>query len=312
MRRDFGLIAPPVSLHAVSPPVLAAAWVLLRETLVADGAGRTAKEVVATGVSEGNSCRYCAEIHGRAVAELAGAGHAEGRRLADWARGTAGPGALPPAPCAAADLPGVMGTAITFHYLNRMVEVFLPPSPVPSAAPPAVRRRIVRLLTAATVREVPPARPGESLELLPDAPLPPEFRWAAPSPVVAGALARAAAAVDAAAAGQPSGVRDLVTAEIPRRAGSPPPLGRAWSDDAVADLAAADRPAARLALLTALAAPQVLPADIAAVRARHPDPADLLHLTAWAAMAAARDVAARLPAAPADPPFPRTTEPEAT
>ncbi|NJP69286.1 hypothetical protein HCJ92_24170, partial [Streptomyces sp. ventii] len=110
----------------------------------------------------------------------------------------------------------------------------------------------------------------------------------------------------------PSAVRELVAAEIIRRGGSPPPLGRAWSDDAVVDLTAADRPAARLALLTALAAPQVRPADIAAVRARHPDPADLLHLTAWAAMTAARGVAARLPAAPADPPFPRTTEPEAT
>ncbi|NJP69025.1 hypothetical protein HCJ92_22760, partial [Streptomyces sp. ventii] len=191
MRRDFGLIAPPVALHAVSPPVLAAAWMLLRETLVADDAGRTAKEVVATGVSEGNSCRYCAEIHGGAVSELTGGGDEEGRHLADWARETARPGPLPPAPCAAADLPGVMGTAIAFHYLNRMVEVFLPPSAVPAAAPPAVRHRIVRVLTSATVREVPPARPGESLELLPDAPLPPEFGWAAPSPAVAGALARA-------------------------------------------------------------------------------------------------------------------------
>ena len=35
MEQDFGLIAPPVALHAPAPEVLAASWLMLRETMVA-------------------------------------------------------------------------------------------------------------------------------------------------------------------------------------------------------------------------------------------------------------------------------------
>jgi hypothetical protein len=35
--RDFGMVAPPLALHSPAPPLLAAAWVMLRETLLVTG-----------------------------------------------------------------------------------------------------------------------------------------------------------------------------------------------------------------------------------------------------------------------------------
>ncbi len=47
LKRDFGILAPPVTLHAGSPELLAGAWMALRETLVAGPVARHLKETVA-------------------------------------------------------------------------------------------------------------------------------------------------------------------------------------------------------------------------------------------------------------------------
>jgi hypothetical protein len=65
-------------------------------------------------------------------------------------------------------------------------------------------------------------------------------------------------------------------------------LGANWVEDPVWTVPAADRAAARLALLTALASYQVTDADVAAYRADHPAGTDLLALVSWAALAPAR------------------------
>nr|ATV95642.1 alkyhydroperoxidase [Amycolatopsis sp.] len=71
LERDFGMLAPPIALHSPSPPVLAAAWLLLRESLVAAGvSSRADREVVAAAVSAANSCPYCAEVHAMAIGAL--------------------------------------------------------------------------------------------------------------------------------------------------------------------------------------------------------------------------------------------------
>ena len=65
-------------------------------------------------------------------------------------------------------------------------------------------------------------------------------------------------------------------------------LSRAWVERAIADLSASDRPAARLAMLVALASFQIDTDVIQAFRAQHPSDADLIAATAWASFAAAR------------------------
>ncbi|MGA4844416.1 carboxymuconolactone decarboxylase [Streptomyces sp. G45] len=297
--RDFGALAPPVALHSPAPGVLAAAWAMLRETLLVEAAAsRAAKEAVATGVSEANTCPYCVQIHGAALSGLDRGGR-DGPAFA-WARGSgpdASAGAAPP-PCAPAAVPELVGVAVAFHYLNRMVNVFLDDSPLPATTPAAARGPVLRIVTRSLRAQSARApAPGDSLPLLPAAPPPADLAWAAGKAHIEGAFARAAAAVDAAGArAVPAAVRDLVLAELADWDGRPPGMARTWLEDRVRPLPAGTRPAARLALLTALASYQVSPADIDAVRDTVDGPADqrLVELTSWAALAAARRAGTRL------------------
>jgi len=306
--REFGLLAPPVSLHAPAPDALAACWLMLRETLVASGrADRAVKEAVATAVSLGNACPYCVDVHGTALhgllsgpaatavatGNLDAIGDARIRDVARWALFDEA-GGVPPS----ALVPELVGVAVTFHYLNRVVNVFLTDSPLPASVPAGRRAGILRL-TGRLMGPITRRRrtSGLSLDLLPWAPLPDDLAWAAGRPTVAAAFARAAAALDA--VGRrcvPEPVRELVDAELSTWDGRPLELAESTVDDAVAGLAAAWRPAGRLALLSALASYRVTDPVVAAYRRGRPDDASLVGLVAWAGMAAARRMGSLLAA----------------
>ncbi|MFJ6381042.1 carboxymuconolactone decarboxylase family protein [Kitasatospora sp. NPDC092039] len=305
VEREFGMLAPPIGLHAAAPEVLAASWVMLRETLVAGGrVDRATKEAVAAAVSAANACPYCVEVHSTTLgALLPGAGapgtaRAAAEAAADWFRadGDHGrtPGAGPPFPAEAA--PELVGVAVTFHYLNRMVNLFLADSPLPAGLPAAARsaaRAVLGRLMRRGARVAPPA--GTSLDLLASAPLPGDLRWAAGTPSVAGAFARAAAVIDAAGARSvPDGVRGLVVDQLAGWDGRPPGLGRGWVEEAVSALPGDERAAGRLALLTAKASYQVDDGTVAGFRRDRPGDAALIELTSWAALTAARELGARL------------------
>jgi hypothetical protein len=55
MRRDF-MVAAPFVLHAEIPELLAAAWALVRETLLAGSVPRAQKELIAEAISKANEC----------------------------------------------------------------------------------------------------------------------------------------------------------------------------------------------------------------------------------------------------------------
>lgn len=307
---EFGVLAPPVVLHSPEPAVLAACWAMLRESLVADGrVDRATREAVAAAVSRANTCPYCVEVHGSALRALSGAQQAAAvtdgrvdevtdpvvRELAGWAgrahdRTTAGPPPFPPE-----HAPEIVGVVVTFHYINRMVNVFLTDSPLPAFAPPTVRAWLLKLLRMTVRRTVALVRPpGAAADRLPPADPPADLDWAGGERSLEDAFARAYATIDRAGArvlGAP--VRALVEAELDRWDGRPTGVSRAWVQPLVAGLPEADRPAARLALLTALASYQVDDSVVAEVRAGGVDDAGLVALTAWASLAAARRIGAR-------------------
>jgi AhpD family alkylhydroperoxidase len=304
VERDFGLVAAPLVLHSPRPASLAASWLMLRETLLATGqVARERKEAVAAAVSAANACHYCVAVHSAAIRDLAGASAAAEiaagraadvadpalRQIAVWAGAAGLPGADPPAP--ANGFAELAGVAVTFHYLNRMVSIFLPRSPLPPLTPKPMTGWAMGMLASAMT--APRPTPGVSLDLLPAAPLPAEFAWAAPVPHVADGLARAAAAIDQAGRDAvPAEVRDLVLGRLAAWNGQPQGVSRGWVDEAVAGLAAADRAAGRLALLGAFAPYQVTKDDVAAFGG--PGDGALIALTAWASMAAARTIGSRL------------------
>jgi hypothetical protein len=302
--RDFGLVAPPLVLHSPAPQALAAAWLMLRETLLATGsATREEKEVVAAAVSVANECPYCVAVHSAAVRSLVGgsvpAGLADGRfedipdpalrEIAVWAASIGRPDV--PVPVPAGSFPELAGVAVTFHYLNRMVSIFLPESPLPPLTPKPMGGWVMGMLASAMLEPAP--APGASLDLLPDAPLPAEFSWAAGQPHIAGALARAAAAIER--AGQdfvPEPVRAMVFHRLRGWDGRPPDMNPGWAQQLAAGLAAADRPVGRLALLAAFAPHQVTRDDIREVKSTWSEA--LIVVTSWASMAVARTIATSL------------------
>jgi AhpD family alkylhydroperoxidase len=310
IERDFGMLAPPVILHSPAPGPLAACWLMLRETLVASGiADRATKEAVAAAVSASNTCPYCVEVHTATLHGLAAGRDAVAtrrrvesgtdsglREIATWAResGLRHPAAGRDLPFPPELVPELAGVAITFQYLNRMVNVFLGDSPLPPAVPGPARSGAKQLLgrfMAGAARSR--TEPGASLDLLPAAPLPADLAWAAGNPSIAGAFARAAAAIDAAGERSvPAPVRDLVLATLAQWDGQPAGRSRGWVDTAVSGLAVAHRAAGRLALLTAVASYQVGQSDVDAIRdgGRCSDQA-LVELTSWSSMAAARRIA---------------------
>ncbi|MER7048064.1 carboxymuconolactone decarboxylase family protein [Streptomyces jumonjinensis] len=308
VERDFGVLAPPLALHSPAPAPLAASWLLLRETLLVDGvASRAAKELTATAVSAANSCSYCVDVH-QATLETLGAERplpgGPDAALADWAaasgrivRGGGSPAVPPELAAGAAGAAEIFGVAVAFHYLNRMVGVFLADSPVPDRAPDFARGPILRTV-ARTMRPVvpEPLQPGASLPLLAGAPLPAGLAWARGNPAVADALGRAVAAVDEAAHWVSGPVRERLRERLDGWDGGRMGPTRAWLIEALAGLPTPERPAARLALLTAFAPYQVIDADVAALRERHPTDREVIELTSWAALTTATRVGARLTA----------------
>jgi AhpD family alkylhydroperoxidase len=294
VERDFGMLAPPVALHSPAPEVLAASWLMLRETLVATGlVDRASKEVVATKVSEGNACPYCVEVHSATAGGL-GVPIGDAEPIGAWAAasGTRSSTGHADVPFPVEHAPELVGVAVTFQYLNRMVHIFLGDSPLPPTVPAAARgqaRRFLGWFMGSAAGK--PARPGDSLELLPDAPPAEDLSWTAGNPTIAATFARAAAAIDAAGERSvPRPVRELVAATLSTWDGQPPGPSRAWVADAIAGLAPADHPAARLALLTARAPYQVDQSVIDEFRRARSGDNTLIELTAWASLAAARRV----------------------
>jgi len=265
---------------------------------------------VAATVSAVNTCPYCVAVHTAAAQDLIpgldAAGIASGdlaspllKDIAGWARSSGLHGSIQsPPPGNFAELAGV---AVTFQYLNRMVTIFLPESPLPPMTPKAVGGWVMGMLASAMTSASPV--PGSSLDALTDAQLPEEFSWAASDSRIAATLAGAAAAVeDAAAQVVTMPVRELVADRLRTWDGLPLGPGRAWADEAVAVLDETDRPAGRLAILTALAPYQVGKADVDGFRsaAKSGDQA-VVSLTSWASMAVARTVGSWLREQSPDP-----------
>jgi alkylhydroperoxidase family enzyme len=280
LENDYSFLAPPITLHSRSPEVMAASWLMLRETLLASGrADRVVKESVASAVSEANTCPYCVEVHDATRRSIDGGYDADAVRA--WVHG--GPWPFPDD-----QLEECVGVAVTFEYVNRMNNVFLPESPLPAQVPGIARNQVRRTIgrVAAVGNEA--IEPGGSLGLLPDAYLPEDFLWSSGHPTIAQAFARATAVIDPAGTRSLSPtVRQLVHTRLSGDRAEVS-LSRSWVDHAVAELPAGDRAVAKLALLTALASYQVDDDVVASARRVCEDDAALIELTAWASLTAAR------------------------
>ncbi len=309
IRSEFGTLGEPLTLHSPRPDLLAGLWCAFRESLVAGQAARALKEAVAVSVSRLNECPYCVDAHSvmlraadrhDAAARLRdGAGgeirDPNLRAAAEWGAATRTPMAeilgAPPFP--PSEAPEFVGTAVWIHYINRMSTIFLGKNLIPLGSNPlglrALAERMGGWYFAGAVRQV--RRPGESLRLLPEKELPLDLGWASGSPPIARAFAAfAAAAEEAGARSLAPDVRECVLERITGWDGADPGLDTRWLETAVAPLDGDTGPAARLALLAALAPHRVGPGLIREYQARCPGDDRLLGVVSWSSFAAARRI----------------------
>lgn len=298
-------VAPPVVLHASAPELVAGYWHAARETYVVGPHGRAKREAVAAAVSEINHCPYCETVHAGLFAAAGGGGLAsalpeEVRGARDWAAATLSPGSMvlrQPA-VAPEEIPQIFGTAVIFHYTNRMVSLFLgqSPLPLPGMASPAGTRLAKRMMAVMGRRIAGYAASSGGAVIRRDAVLPADFAWARGAPHVAAGLAHfALAAEEAGAEDVPEPVRDLVLSHLTSWRGEAAPLSRGWLGAWTDPLDASLRPAARLALLTARAPWQIDDGLVAEFRRIAPGDRALVRTAGWAAFAAARRIARWFP-----------------
>lgn len=299
---------PPFTVHRPHPEVLAAVWTMGRETWLAGPVPRLPREAVAAGVSRANRCPFCVEAHTMTMRVAGQRGDADvlrqGRELdaldedvrpyVAWGAASLDPGSaeLAAPPFGEEQAPWFVGTAVAFHYINRVVNVLLKESGVPAVFRPlgAISDRVADRMVGEPMLALRP-EPGAALRFVPDGPLPDDCGWAAADPVVRQAVAGWTALFDEVGAAMLGGegagvVRDILAGWR----GEAPELGKAWAEDAVAGLGEAEGAAARLTLLTALASFQVTDDDVAAFRAHRPSDRDLVGVVAFGAYAAARRI----------------------
>jgi AhpD family alkylhydroperoxidase len=309
MRHEFQLV-PPVTLHAPIPQLLAAVWAMLRESIVAGPVSRSLREVVCEGVSAINQCSFCVDAHSMLLAGADAKSTADAirahrldlirdaktRAVAKWAFANRRPGAdiLREPPFTAAEAPEIVASAACFHYIDRVVQVFLPDGPVPlpaklswlrgatiSAAGSMAGKRImkVKVKSGGAVGTLPRAKPS------------PEFAWTAPRPALAAAFGSAEATIEE--LGQKAlaaPVRQLVQDRVAKWGGEEPGISRSWVEEAVTGLDDHDRAAARLALLVAIAPYQIDEKIIAGFRNSQPTDPELLAAVSWASFTATRRI----------------------
>lgn len=304
IRHDFGSVVEPFTLHSAAPDLLAAVWPIFRESLIAGEAPRYLKEAVATAVSESNRCPWCVDAHTimlhAANRHDVATAMRRGRQPRDpaaaavvaWAKASRPPepDGLASPPFNAESAPEFIGTAVSFHYINRAVSALVGPSPLPFGGRFGnVTSRIAGRWFARAVNR--PATRGPAAPT-PPASLPPNLAWAASSPSIATAFAAFASAVDRAgveALDFPT--RALVKERVLAWGGEFPPPTHSWVEELLGDLEREARPGARVALLAALAPYQVDDQLIDDYRAQGADDARIVGAVAWASFVTASRVA---------------------
>jgi AhpD family alkylhydroperoxidase len=212
VKRDFGRIAEPFMLHSPLPNLLAACWMACRETELAGSVPRKLKEAVAASVSNANHCTYCVDAHS-IMLDAAGEkktarairdnrcdeiSDANLKLIVRWAQATSIPKSplLLSPPFTRQEAPEIIGTAVYYHYMNRMATILLGESPLPTSSwlfRGAVERAASHMFQDAVNT---PRKQGTSLHLLPKTPLPTDMQWAKPSTEIAWAFSAFAKAVE--------------------------------------------------------------------------------------------------------------------
>ena len=296
------------------PNLLAAIWTGGRETiLVSDHLDRTTKEAIAATLSSINDCPSCGDM----LISLVQAGdradearqilREEEEAISDpvlrerltWVKAVAAPGQAPhgSTPFTQAQLPEVVGTIMAMSDINRFSHIVMDGSPVST---PLGLSRVKEWALRLFGNELRPThsdfiQPGETLRLLPTAPLPEDLHWASPNPRIANAIARWTATVEHEARGAiTEAVHQCVHQRLSGWQGESMPMSRNWVEGEVGQLADDDYVIGKFALLLAKASYQVDEQLMEQVLHIAGSEEQFVRILAWCSFTASRYVANRV------------------
>ncbi len=308
IKHDFGAVVEPFLLHSPSPSVLGGVWAACRETeLITGVVPRNVKELIASTVSQINRCPYCVDAHTimlnaegeHKVARLLSADAANDitdsklKALWEWASSTRSPKAdiiLAP-PFSLQEAPEIIGMAVFYHYINKMVTVFLSETPLPLNVSwmKVILKRIAGWYFSLSARRS--KSRGESLKFIPYAKLPEDMGWAKASPSISEAFAGFSAVVDEVGSSiLPDEVRQCVQKYIHSWNGEYPGMSRHWVDQAIQGLDEARKDVGRLVLTASIAPHQVDEQMIVLFRNTYPTDEALLGAIAWGSFTVAKRI----------------------
>jgi len=292
IKMDFGRVVEPFLLHSPIPELLAGVWMTCRETELVGVVPRTLKEVIATAISAKNMCPYCVDAHtimlqAGGTKDLSKAivkgkynkiDDEKTRAVLEWLQDRS-----KPKPFSVQEAPEIIGTVVYFHYINRISNVLLGKTPLPTNQwlLKGTMLNVANRMFASAVKRSKTI--GDSLHFLPEADLPRDLAWAKGSKNVEGAFSRFAAAIEDA------GKMSLTTEirfEVNKR------INAAFTGKGNAELVDFEDQAlnstAELAFLTAVSSRTINDKVILAFRHHYPKDIQLLGVLSWGSFAAAR------------------------
>ncbi len=305
MKRDFGRIAEPVALHSIIPELLASNWCVLRETNVTeDKVKRNVKDAIATTVSKINKCPWCVDAHtimliGLKYAKVAKAietgnldiiDNFKVKSIIEWALSNRSPNSMiiKNPPFTEDEAPEIIGTAVYYHYINRMVSVLLNESPLPPNISifKGFMKKIAGWNFSSSLRKTKMA--GESLKFIRGFDSNNEFSWAKTNERVAKSFTAFKNVVEKIAEEYvPKEVITVLEDALEEWQGEDSSLSRNWTEKHVAGIDKYLKPVVRLSLLTAISPYQIDEKIISSYREFNANNEALLGTLSWASFLAA-------------------------
>ncbi|VAW73772.1 hypothetical protein MNBD_GAMMA12-277 [hydrothermal vent metagenome] len=307
IRKEFGMVVDPFSLHSISPNILTEVWAACRETELVGKVSRAEKEIVAACVSASNQCSYCVDAHTmllNAVGEI-GVSNFISRgdyeqindehlsSLINWARSTKLPTSdiiLNP-PFSKISASEYIGMAVFYHYLNRMVHVFLPDQllPVKSNTVKKSLKRMAGCFFSFSVKRA--KKQGDALTLLPNSELPDDMSWALGSETISQSFSQMASVIETQEKSiVPAQVRTIFNDFIAQWDGQSYGINSGWMIDLLKGLNPENAIILKLALLTAIEPYKVNELIIGEFKNFYEDESSLLSVVCWASFTVSRRV----------------------
>jgi len=305
VNHDF-MLAAPFTLHAAEPDLVASVWSAERETMFYGIVPRAHKEAVVSEVAKTNHCPYCISAH---TLMMQASGEEDASKIVlnnngnvndpllqqriEWGAATRTPDApiLKNPPFTVEEAPEIIGGALAFHYINRMVNIFIKGDMMPNmgAFNSIVRKGVSRFMMKSILERELIA--GASLKFLPEADLPMEFSWAQNHQHISRSFAGITATIDYYIHQViSSNIIHLVSQPYNQWNGEDMGISRKWVKDLTQNLNEKERYAANLMLLAGLAPYQITETDIELFRTQYPDDKQLLAVTSWGAWSAVKRI----------------------